>query len=113
MFYHVFFTCYSRNEVVPSSHPQPMDGKSLQQLLVYCLREEDDFIGVVDKEGVVLEFILTATGTILAEIPNVKAHSSLQRYLSLEEALTFLEKLPVNLSALDLSSFAWAAWPTR
>lgn len=111
MLHQAFFTCYSRGQSVSSSRPQTLDTDDLRRLLLYCLLEEDDFMGVLDAEGVVLEFIRTGAGEVMVELPDLEAHGSLQRCLSLEEALEFLERLPADLTRLDPSGFEWRAWP--
>ena len=111
--YQVFYTSYSLQQSVSSSSPRLLDGDQLKALILNILKEEDDFLGVIDNEDRVIQFMRSAADNFLVEIPSFDAKNSLQRHLSTEETLELIARLPTSLRDLDLSPFNLVAWAER
>ena len=111
--YQVFYTSYSLQESVSSSSPRLLDADQLKMLSLRILKEEDDFLGVIDNEDRVIQFMRSAADDFLVEIPDFDARNSLQRHLSTEETLELIARLPGILRNLDLSPFDLVAWAER
>jgi hypothetical protein len=111
--YQVFYTSYSLQESVSSSSPRLLDADQLKTLSLRILKEEEDFLGVIDNEDRVIQFMRSATDDFLVEIPDLEAKNSLQRHLSTEETLELIARLPSILGNLDLSPFDLVAWADR
>jgi hypothetical protein len=90
-----------------------LDADQLKTLSLRILKEEDDFLGVIDNEDRVIQFLRSAVDNFLVEIPDVNARNSLQRHLSTEEPLELIARLPSILRNLDLSPFDLVAWADR
>lgn len=111
--YQVFYTSYSLQQSVSSSSPRLLDADQLKTLSLRILKEEDDFLGVIDNEDRVIQFMRSAADDFRVEIPDVDARNSLQRHLSTEETLELIARLPTSLRDLDLSPFNLVAWAER
>ncbi len=111
--YQVFYTSYSLQQSVSSSSPRLLDVDQLKALILRIIKEEDDFLGVIDSEDRVIQFMRSAGDNFLVEIPDFEAKNSLQRQLSREETLELIARLPASLRALDLSPFDLVAWADR
>ena len=111
--YQVFYTSYSLQESVSSSSPRLLDADQLKMLSLRILKEDDDFLGVIDNEDRVIQFMRNAANYFLVEIPDLEAKNSLQRNLSTEETLELIARLPSVLRNLDLSLFDLVVWADR
>ncbi len=111
--YQVFYTSYSLQQSVSSSSPRLLDADQLKTLLLRILKEEDDFLGVIDNENRVIQFMRGAADDFRVEIPDFDARNSLQRHLSTEETLELLACLTTSLRDLDHSRFDLVAWVDR
>ena len=108
--YQVFYTSYSLQESVSSGSPRLLEGDQLKALALRILNEEDDFLGVVDNEERVVQFMREAEDDFLMEIPDFDARSSLQCHLSREEMSELMGRLPGRVRDLDLSLFQSVEW---
>ncbi len=113
MHYQVFYTSHSLQQSVSSSAPRLLDADQLKALILRILKEEDDFLGVIDSEDRVIQFMCSAADSFLVEIPSLDAKNSLQRHLSREETLKLITRLPASLRDLDLSRFELVVWADR
>jgi hypothetical protein len=111
MLFTTFYTSYSLQKSVSSAAPETLDGDRIKYLLQEGVRGEDDFLGIIDKEGRVLQFMVRQTGGYLAEIVQPEEKCSLQQTLSASELIAFMDNLPSNLANLDLSGFSLEHWP--
>lgn len=75
------------------------------------LRDKDDFLGVVDSEGVTLQFIVEDDGTYWTEVPHPERRGSSGRKLSLNEVTQLLERPPGSLRHIeDELNLEFKAW---
>jgi hypothetical protein len=111
MLFSTFYTSYTLQQSIPSTAPQTLDRDQLALLLRDGLGGEDDFVGIVDQAGRVLQFLCGEPGHYIAEIPQIDAQQSLQRILPESELSEFIATLPSNLANLDLALFSLQSWP--
>lgn len=97
----VFYTCYSTQKTVEAQSPIPLGVAEIRAAFGDHLREKDDFLGIVDSEGVTLQFMVEDDGSYWTEIPIPKRQGSVGRALTQKEVTHLLQHLPRSLRPLE------------
>jgi len=113
MQYKVFYTSHSRQESASSTAPRLLDAEQLEALALRILADEDDFLGVIDNDDRIIQFMRSSADELLVELPDFDARESLQCRLSTEQALELLRYLPGRLQEMDLTRFVPVSWSRR
>ena len=101
--FHVFYCRHRTGDGIASHAPAPMPLDRIAALASDVLEENGDFLGLVDENESVLQFIYLARGDhdsrpIRMEIPDVARKQSLIRHISNIELSRLLENLPDRLT---------------
>lgn len=101
--FHVFYCRYRTGEEIASYAPAPMETDRIVALASDVLEENGDFLGLVDDDDSVLQFIYLSRGEddaqpIRMEIPDVRKRKNLIRHISNAELFELLNNLPDRLT---------------
>ena len=110
MVHRIFFQCYGSGEAVPSTAPVAVDLRRLLRLMEDKLREPDDYLGLVDTEGHILQIQKTGENLYQVEFPDFDRRCGLCRPFSRAPLGEWLELLPENFSEVDLEAFTEVSW---
>lgn len=113
MQYKVFYTSHSQQESVSSNSPRLLDAQQLEALVLRNLADGDDFLGIIDNDDRIIQFMRSSADEFLVELPDFDARESLQCRLSTEQALELLRYLPGRLRDLELSHFVRVPWANQ
>ena len=94
--FHVFYCRHRTGEEIASYAPAPMEAARIAALAGNVLEENGDFLGVVDDDDSVLQFIYLARSEgdkqpIRMEIPDVQRRENLIRHISNAELFELSE----------------------
>jgi hypothetical protein len=101
--FHVFYCRHRTGDYIDSYRPAPIDASRIADLASNVLEENGDFLGLVDDDDSVLQFIyLERTEDdqqpIRMEIPDVRRKENLIRHISNAELFELLRNLPDRLT---------------
>jgi hypothetical protein len=101
--FHVFYCCRRTGEGIASHAPAPLERDQIAALAIQVLEENGDFIGLVDDDDSVLQFIYLARTEsdrqpIRMEIPDLHQRQNLIRHISNAELRALLQSLPDKLT---------------
>lgn len=101
--FHVFYCRHRTGEGIASHAPAPIGVDRIAGLARKVLEENGDFLGLVDADDSVLQFIYLARGDddqrpIRMEIPDVRSGENLIRHISSTELFALLHNLPDKLT---------------
>lgn len=101
--FHVFYCRQRTGEEIASHAPAPMETDRILALAGDVLEENGDFLGLVDDDDGVLQFIYLARGEgdeqpIRMEIPDLCRRENLIRHISNIELFELLRNLPDRLT---------------
>ncbi len=101
--FHVFYCRHRTGDYIDSYKPAPIDASRLPDLASNVLEENGDFLGLVDDDDSVLQFMYLARTEddqqpIRMEIPDVRRKESLIRHISNAELSELLRNLPDRLT---------------
>ncbi|MDH3658595.1 MAG: hypothetical protein OEU92_00980 [Alphaproteobacteria bacterium] len=102
--FHVFYYRNRTGDQIASHAPAPMGVDGIAALAGDVLEENGDFLGLVDDDDSVLQFIYVARSDvdqrpIRMEIPDVRKKGNLIRHISNAELFDLLQNLPDRLTA--------------
>ncbi len=101
--FHVFYCRHRTGEEIASYAPAPMEADRILALADNVLEENGDFLGLVDDDDSVLQFIYLARSKgderpIRMEIPDVQRKENLIKHISNVELFELLKNLPDRLT---------------
>ncbi len=101
--FHVFYCRQRTGEEIASHAPAPMETDRIAALAGDVLEENGDFLGLVDDDDSVLQFIYLARGEgdarpIRMELPDMQRQDNLIRHISNVELFELLKNLPDRLT---------------
>lgn len=102
--FHVFYCRHRTGDFIDSHKPTPIDASRIADLASNVLEDNGDFLGLVDDDDSVLQFIYAARSEddrqpIRMEIPDLCTKENLIRYISNTELFELLRDLPDKLTA--------------
>ncbi|MGI9511147.1 MAG: hypothetical protein ACR2QJ_17555 [Geminicoccaceae bacterium] len=112
--FHVFYYRHRTGEEIASHAPAPMEVDRIADLAGDVLEENGDFLGLVDRDDSVLQFIYLARTEedrkpIRMEIPDVGRKADLIRHISNAELSELLRNLPERLTTDVVANPRFAA----
>ena len=101
--FHVFYCRHRTGDEIASYAPVPMPAERIATLAGDVLEENGNFLGLVDDDDSVLQFIYLARSEgdrrpIRMELPDVRKRHDLIRHISNAELFELLKNLPDQLS---------------
>lgn len=101
--FHVFYCRHRTGDQIDSHAPAPIAVDRIPALARDVLEENGDFLGLVDDDDSVLQFIYLARSKtdqrpIRMEIPDLQRRESLIRHISNVELIELLRNLPDRLT---------------
>lgn len=101
--FHVFYCRQRTGDTIDSYDPEPMPLERIVDLAINVLEGNGDFLGLVDDDDGLLQFIYLARGDdderpIRMEIPDMARHGYYIKHVSSGELLDVLRELPDRLS---------------
>jgi len=93
----VFYCDFLRDLSISSSKPEPLAAERLVPLAEQLLVVEDNYLGVVDANEVILQLYLSGSEMVV-ELIFPETTGILQKRMPVEEALQLLDTLPETFS---------------
>jgi hypothetical protein len=96
--FQVFYHDYENDVAISSINPESLGADRLVNLAEHLLVNEDNFLGVLDANDMLLQFYQEADGSIMVELLFPEASGSLQKKMSRKDVMALLAKLPKEFS---------------
>lgn len=101
--FHVFYCRHRTGDGIASHAPTPMEMDRIAELARDVLEQNGDFLGLVDEDDSVLQFMYLARREgderpIRMEIPDVRDKRNLIKHISNAELFDLLKNLPDKLT---------------
>jgi hypothetical protein len=99
--YSVYFCCYQSGESVSSADPLPFAADALATLLERVVLGEDDYLGILDSNGDVVQILYAGLDRYQVEVLDSMAQCRTKATLSQSALRHFLAHLPRHFRGLD------------
>ena len=90
----VFYRDYAHDVAISSTKPESLLGSRVAPLAERLLVNEDNFLGIVDRNDVILQVYLDRPDVVVMELLRPESASCLRSTATLAEALVLLGSLP-------------------
>ncbi len=107
--YNVFYHCYSREVSAEADDNATMSAAEIVAQFPEILLKPDDFFGIVDANGVTLQFMRNRVERVLMEIPFPEKEGSYGNHTNLQAALEVLKQLPESFEELK-NGLVFQSW---
>jgi hypothetical protein len=110
MNYDVFYCCYSKGFSIDSENPQQFDKETIVSIGQNILRDYKDFFGMIDRNGIVLQFYMENHSEIWMEIVSPQEKGSYGKYIKYDDLENILSNLPENFSTETIGGLKFELW---
>lgn len=107
--YKVFYHCYSREVSAEADDNATMSAAEIVAQFPEILLKPDDFFGIVDANGVTLQFMRNRVERVWMEIPCPEKEGSYGNHTNLQAALEVLKQLPESFEELK-NGLVFQSW---
>lgn len=110
----VFYCFYATREEVTSGLPFSLNLEEVTSRLLPKLESDSDFIGIVDVNGVTVQFMFhKADNRIWMEIPSPEKRGSYGKYILLSELHDEIKNLPSEFSVSGFPEMKFQSWDAQ
>ena len=107
--YNVFYNCYSSGASAEQEAGVKMNAEQIIADFPRMLVEPDDFFGIIDPNGVTLQFMRNRLERVWMEIPCPEKDGSYARHSNMAEVIELLKSLPETFESLK-SDLVFQHW---
>ncbi len=110
MKFKLFYTDYSNDKHVRSDDAQSATLEEIIDCMKGLLYEEDNFVGIIDSDDVMLQFMVEDTGKICIDIPIHDRKGSFTRSTDLDECIQVVNALQNAIVMEDIKGLEFKSW---
>ena len=108
--YKVFYQDYKKNEGPSSSSPKTMTKESILEKIEILNEDEENFFGIIDSNGVTLQFHAYPKPKIWAEVVVKEEKGSYGAKIKYQEVVTIIKDLDGTIDKNNYSKFEFEPW---
>lgn len=82
----------------------------IEQTMREVLTAPDNFVGIIDQTGAILQFAVNDDSTIRIDLPDPARKGSLVKNADLEECITLVRQAGPSLATLNLVGMEFEPW---
>ena len=110
MKFKLFFTDYAQNKHVRSDYADPATLNEVISCMTLRLREPDNFVGIIDSDNVILQFMVEDDGTICIDAPIDERKGSYSKHATLDECITLVKSLSDKINPDQIEGLSFKLW---
>lgn len=110
MSFKFFYTDYATNQSIRSDEPKDSTLDSIIESMNDVLVAEDNFLGLIDDEDNMLQFMVEEDGSILIDLPNNEQKGSLSKTATLAECVEMVKAIQETIAFEDIDGLVFKAW---
>ena len=106
----LFYTDYATDEHVASDNAEPTDLEKIKQSMKQRLNEPDNFVGLVDSNSVILQFMVEDDGEITVDVPIHERKGSFMKSANLATCLEIVSALGAQINVDQIDGLEFKTW---
>lgn len=106
----LFFTDYSEDKHIRSDEAKPANHAKIIACLKDRLNEEDNFVGLVDANDVMLQFMVEEGGSLSVDLPIHERKGSLTKPTDLNGCIEIVQSLGSSIVLENIEGLEFKAW---
>ena len=110
MSYKYYFTDYERDQHIKSDEAKTISLGDVIGIMNKVLTDPDNFVGLIDTNDVMLQFMVEESGDITVDIPLHERKGSFVKTTNLDEALAIVNALKSSIDAKAITGLEFKKW---
>lgn len=110
MTFKLFYTDYSEDKHLRSDEAEPITLEKIIENMNSLLHEPDNFIGIIDSNEAMLQFMVENTGTICIDAPIEERKGSFTKSTDLSECIEIVGALQKNIVLEQIDGLEFKSW---
>ena len=110
MTYKFYYTDYSTDKHIRSDEAVSESLDNIIGQMNSLLQEPDNFIGIIDENNVMLQFMVEDDGSICVDIPMHDQKGSLTKSANLNECISLVDSLQENILIEQIEGLEFKHW---
>ena len=110
MTFKLFYTDYSEDKHVRSGEAESASLENIIASMNRLLHEPDNFIGIIDDNNVMLQFMVEDDGTICIDLPIHDRNGSFTKNSDLSESIKVVNALQKSIVLEDIKGLEFKSW---
>lgn len=110
MTFKLFYTDYSKDKHVRSDEAVTETLENITELMQSLLHEEDNFIGIIDDDNVMLQFMVDEDGSLIVDLPMHDQKGSFTKKADLNECISIVNSLQGKIDKEQIEGLEFKSW---
>lgn len=110
MAFKLFYTDYSKDKHLRSDEAKPATIDNIVDCMNSLLLEADNFVGIIDSNDVMLQFMVEDDGTICIDIPIHERKGSFTKISDLSESIKIVSALQKDIILEQINGLEFKSW---
>ena len=110
MTFKLFYTDYSDDKHLSSDEAESATLEKIIDCMNRLLNEPDNFVGIIDCNDVMLQFIVEDAGTICIDAPIQERRGSFTKSTDLTECIKVVDALQKNIVLEQINELEFKSW---
>ena len=110
MTFKLFYTDYINDKHIKSDEALTATIKEIGACMANLLHEPDNFLGIIDDNDVMLQFMVENDGSICIDLPVDERKGSFTKHTGLNSCIQLVESLPQIIELDKIDSLVFTLW---
>jgi hypothetical protein len=110
MTFKLFYTDYSKDKHVRSDEAVTETLENITGLMQSLLHEEDNFIGIIDDDNVMLQFMVDEDGSLIVDLPMHDQKGSFTKKTDLSGCIAIVNSLQGKIDKDQIEGLEFKSW---
>ena len=110
MNYEMFYADYCEGKEILSDQPCTRTKEEILHSMDCVLHMPNNFLGIVDKSGTTLQFMVNQDKTVAVDIPQVPRQGSLTKTVELSQCLELVRELGECVDPNSIEGLEFTSW---
>jgi hypothetical protein len=106
----LFYTDYTNDKHIKSDEAITATTKEIGACMSNLLREPDNFLGIIDDNDVMLQFMVENDGSICVDLPVNERKGSFTKHTDLKGCIKLAESLSETIELDKIDSLVFTLW---
>ena len=106
----LFFTDYNEDNHIRSDEAKPANLAQIIECLKIRLKDEDNFVGLIDGNDVMLQFMVEEGGQLSVDVPINDRKGSFTKAADLKGCIEIVESLGRTIAVDNIDGLEFKAW---
>lgn len=110
MLYKIFFSDFTENKILDACDARQASKDEILHSMDCVLHMPNNFLGIIDKNGVTLQFMVNTDKSVYIDIPVPKKNGSYAKTAELQSCFSIVQELDKEIVIATIDGLAFNSW---